>query len=405
MNPSDTLWSNPEPNKHKNHLMHANSRKAWNEIDMSKRERLGDFGMSGSKIEWTEQTWEVTAGCTRVSEGCRNCYAEKLVGSRFFGMAERRLADGVANGSTIDMSLKVINPKTKKWNGRVELLSMNLDQPLKRKKPTVYFVNSRSDLFHPDVPFGFIDRVFAVMALCPDHRFQVLTKRPERMAEYFEQKGLGLDVRIQDAARFHFKKDLSCTIPLPNVWLGTSVEDQAAADERVPHLLACPVGDRAGRFLSCEPLIGEVDLESISIICENTNEPFYFNALSDSLARGLWFGDEDEKSRKVSYIIVGGESGPIDDVRICRLEWFRSIKDQCEESGVPFYMKQTGMRCFDFDDPRAPCKETKVGTGKGNDPSKWPDDLRVRQIPDGLTIGDKGSDAGGVWDGKFEMGR
>ena len=92
--------------------------------------------MSGSKIEWTEQTWEVTAGCTRVSEGCRNCYAEKLVGSRFFGMAERRLADGVANGSTIDMSLKVINPKTKKWNGRVELLSMNLDQPLKRKPST-----------------------------------------------------------------------------------------------------------------------------------------------------------------------------------------------------------------------------------------------------------------------------
>ena len=354
--------------------------------------------MTESKIEWTGDTWEVTAGCSRVSSGCENCYAEKLVGTRFYGMAKRREHDGVANGSPLDLSLNVINPKTKKWNGHIELLEMNIDHPLKKKKPTVYFVNSRSDLFHEKVPFEYIDKVFAVMALCPRHRFQVLTKRPERMAEYLTKTR---PIQLLDGDPFdeistnEFVSGEITEItggedrgihgrllregwPLPNVWLGTSVEDQDAADKRIPQLLACPA---IGRFISAEPLIGQVFLE-IPYGCRSCNHsgPQVFARQGCRQCGGT--GDEPS----IGGVIAGGESGPFDDVRMCRLEWFRSIKDQCEGAGVPFFMKQMGVKCHDFSDDHAPCLETKIGTGKGGDPSEWPEDMRVRQVPEGLRI-------------------
>jgi len=311
--------------------------------------------MSESKIEWTESTWEVTAGCKMVSSGCANCYAEKLVSTRFYGMAKTRKRDGTANGSPLDLSLKVIDPNTKKWNGHIELLSMNLEQPLKCKKPTVYFVNSRSDLFHPDVPFAYIDRVFAVMALCPRHRFQVLTKRPERMAEYLKSRKPpehGMIPRaIMDVlndssegqnmtSRFRSHNDDRISWPLNRVWLGTSVEDQDQL-KRAWDLLKCPA---AGRFLSCEPLLGPLDLDALELLLKEWRR---------SLTIGIY----------LDWIIVGGESGP--GHRPCEIAWIRSIVEQCKSAGVPVFVKQDSGH-------------------KAGMQGRIPDDLWIKEVPDGL---------------------
>jgi protein gp37 len=180
-----------------------------------------------SSIEWTDATWSPVTGCTKVSEGCRHCYAETMA-KRFWG--DRHFGD-------------------------VQCHPDRLEQPLRWRKPRRVFVNSMSDLFHPAVPDDFIDRVFAVMALCPQHTFQVLTKRPERMRAWFDG---GEHLRMTRCFRNfqHYTKPVG-PWPLPNVWLGVSVEDQATADERIPVLLDTP---SALCFVSAEPLLGEIDL-------------------------------------------------------------------------------------------------------------------------------------------------
>ena len=211
------------------------------------------------------------------------------------------------------------------FNGVVRCIEEAMGIPLKRRKPTTYFVNSMSDLFHRDVPFGFVDKVFAVMALCPRHTFQILTKRPERMAEYMAGRA---------------------AVSPPNVWLGTSVENQAAADERIPHLLETAA---AVRFLSCEPLLGPLTTLGL---------------------RGL------------NWVIVGGESGP--NARPCNIDWIRAIVQQCREAGVPCFVKQLGSHPigrhssgFDF--------RLKLKDRKGGDPAEWPEDLRLREMPRGYS--------------------
>lgn len=261
-----------------------------------------------SKIEWTERTWNITSGCTKVSQGCKNCYAERLVSTRLAHLPQN---EGVA--------------KDGRWTGLVKCCEDKLLEPLKRKKPTTYFVCSQSDLFHKDVPFEFIDKALAVMALCPQHTFIVLTKRPERMREYLNTPDdfcKDRRRRIEFAAENlwqEFKKGRICLDwPLPNVWLGTSVEDQKAADERIPELLACHA---AHRFLSCEPLLGPVDLR---IATPNPNH----------------FGCYMQYIGGIDLVIVGGESGP--GARPMNPDWARSLRDQCKEDGVPFYFKQWG---------------------------------------------------------------
>jgi protein gp37 len=196
-------------------------------------------------IEWTDATWNPTTGCTKVSSACAHCYIERTPPFRMKG---RKFVNG-------HVPLKL-------HEGRLE-------QPLRWRKPKRIFVNSLSDLFHADVPDAFIDRVFAVMALCPQHTFQVLTKRPERMRAYFESKTeerrdgrirqLDLQERIDDAAGEFgaCHANLDDRWPLPNVWLGVSVENQHFADERIPLLLQTQA---AVRFISAEPLLGPVDL-------------------------------------------------------------------------------------------------------------------------------------------------
>jgi len=217
--------------------------------------------MSKSKIEWTDRTWEPVQGCTKVSDGCRNCYAERLAKGRM----KRFYPEGF---------------------GKVILREDKLDQPLHWRKPSKIFVCSRSDLFHPDVPEKFIDRVFFVMtnpfSNVQIHTFQILTKRPERILN-----GTWLP-------------------EWKHIWLGVSVEDQKTADERIPILLQIPA---AVRFVSYEPALGPVVF------------PEY------------WF-----PKTNIDGVILGGESGP--GARPMKLEWARNVKNQCEVAGVPLFIKQ-----------------------------------------------------------------
>ena len=398
-------------------------------------------GRNGSGIEWCDASWEVTAGCSRVSKGCEHCYAETLMGTRMAGAARKRRDEGRANGSGLDVTLDVINNKGR-WNNRVELLGMNLDQPLKRTTPTRYFVNSRSDLFHEQVPFEYIDRVFAVMALCPQHRFMVLTKRPERMRAYLTtMQDLGdFSELLEWCSSLRPKAMMSDFVDdmingnrwdLSNVWLGTSVEDQATAEARLPELLACPA---AGRFVSAEPLLGAVDMTAFvpHYKCDGGGMDAIYHGermiTKDCGWEGLKHPDDRRRGKSVTpqghptgrcvcmkagvdyifggvdWVIVGGESGK--GARPCNIEWIRSIKDQCQRAVVPVFVKQLGAAVtiandsfdqwpddgdgllIDAEGPGWSHQGEQVCVSlndrKGGDPSEWPADLRVREWPGGL---------------------
>ena len=267
-------------------------------------------------IEWTNATWNPIAGCNDVSAGCTNCYAR--------GMAHRL----ELMGSEKYTGLTVLQGSHVVWTGKISFDEDMLLQPLRWKRPRRIFVNSMSDLFHENVTDEMRDKIFAVMALCPQHTFQVLTKRPERMKQYFERLQ---SVADQWAAKInkpfsssdvlnlrwmHWRMNQGPAFPygpwpLPNVWLGVSVENQKAADERIPLLLKTPA---VVRFLSCEPLLGSVVLKGERIGC-----------LPDS---------------RIDWVIAGGESGP--KARPMHPEWARSLRDQCAAADVPFFFKQHG---------------------------------------------------------------
>lgn len=211
-----------------------------------------------SRIEWTEATWNPTVGCTKISPGCKHCYAES--------MAKRLKAMGTPGYD----------------NGfKLTALPERLSEPLERKRPTVYFVNSMSDLFHKSVPDGFIDRVFDVISRSPKHTFQILTKRAERLADYASTR----------------------TLPR-NAWLGVSVENRKHGLSRIDHLRRV---NASVRFLSVEPLLEDL-------------------------------GDVDFSG--IHWVIVGGESGPRS--RPMKLEWVLSLKRQCREQDAQFFFKQWG---------------------------------------------------------------
>jgi len=263
-----------------------------------------------SKIEWCDATWNPVTGCTKVSQGCKNCYAEG-VANRFWG--ERKFTD-------------------------VQCHEDRLDQPLRWKKPRRIFVNSMSDLFHPDVPFDFIDKVFAVMGLAKQHTFMILTKRPERMLAYFERTGdvLRRDWVVSAAARLLNKNKIDFPdFPLNNVYLGVSVETQKEADERIPLLLKTPA---AVRFVSCEPLLGSLDLKRLIGQFSDCPECGYNVSVDeDGLCTSC---GRDIMHYGVDWVIVGGESGP--HARPMHPDWVRSIRDQCVDAGTSFFFKQWG---------------------------------------------------------------
>lgn len=318
----------------------------------------------GTGIEWAEATWNPVVGCTRASKGCDHCYAVKM-SHRLGAMAARDLEAGRDPGKKRRyMGLTVLNHRDERhFNGVVRLCHEELDaRRVRRMRGDVVFVCSMSDLFHKDVPAWFIRQVFGVIKRVPEKTFLVLTKRPERMRRYFER-------HADDAA-------------LPNVWLGTSVEDQGES-WRIDELVRCPA---SLRFLSCEPMIGCLDLTP-------------------------WLD-------RLGWAIFGGESGPRSGVRWCSVDGILAAVGQCRRHGVPCFVKQLGDRpvvdYYSGDDALRDWAELWLrrvlvpnGQGilrdwngpmidgqprpgsfievrlssKGADMSEWPEALRVREVP------------------------
>lgn len=315
-----------------------------------------------SAIEWTDATWQPITGCSVVSPGCTNCYAMKLAGTRLRHHPSRK-------GLTVDSKSGPV------WNGKVRFNEQWLTQPLGWKSPRRIFVCAHGDLFHEDVPDEWIDRVFAVMALAPQHTFQVLTKRAARMQAYINNARDriligGTTVRVTTARSYRSSTgiDVAKAWPLANVWLGVSAEDQRRADERLPHLLATPA---AVRFVSAEPLLGPIDLERVGTIAsvraampqvlerEDRGRPSSGNgsisgAQIDAVGRAgssiTFFQTPDHMGGftaasprlwpVLDWVIVGGESG--DGARPMHPDWARALRDQCEDTGVAFFFKQWG---------------------------------------------------------------
>lgn len=297
-------------------------------------------------IEWTDNTWNPVRGCSRVSEGCRNCYAE-IMAARFSGPGQ--WGEGLA-----EIVRKPDGAIDHRWTGKLVAAPEHvLLAPLKWKKPRLVFVNSTSDLFHENVPDDLIDRVFAVMALTPHITYQVLTKRPERMLKYMQRRNPNGHHPFMDQAALMAMTGAWNTPALdlrvealPNVWLGVSIEDQATADTRIPYLLETPA---AIRFVSAEPLLGGIDLESAwhgetalnlecwgdCCWCERGKPPLH------NCRRGRQDNAEIQKGRSgLDWVICGGESGP--GARPMHPEWARQLRDQCADAGVQFFFKQWG---------------------------------------------------------------
>lgn len=354
--------------------------------------------MAATEIEWSDVVWNPVSGCTRVSAGCDHCYAV-LQSHRNGMMAEKR---GDAKTAAKYAGLTVLNAKgDRHFNGIVRTHEDALAVPFGWKKPRKVFVNSMSDMFHGEVPFEFIDRVFAVTALCPQHTFQILTKRPARMAKYLLIRSKGQDGA--DPIRESINRDFSglgdhrgsLVMPPPNVWVGTSVENQDAADERIAHLLRCP---SAVRFLSCEPLLGPLDLSSY-LRCVKCGPRRRGWSIDVGISGPVCSSCNGYPERGVDWVIVGGESGP--GARPCNIEWIRGIVHQCKGAGVPVFVKQLGLHpvsmpgcsniCVGYGRGMycCDCGGNKHGTAfftsladrKGGDPSEWPEDLRVRELP------------------------
>lgn len=316
-----------------------------------------------TKIEWTDVTWNPVRGCSRVSEGCRNCYAERMAARNLPGLRSPTTGEPFA----------VLRDAGPRWTGQIELIKAKLHEPLRWKRPRRVFVNSMSDLFHESLPDEAIDRVFAVMALCPQHVFQVLTKRPERMREYFadipyRQEMVGIVAEYESGIDRYTNTSPRWTFPLDNVWLGVSVEDQVTADERIPLLLQTPA---AVRFVSYEPALGPVSFRWASWVPR---------IKPGALEWHEWHLDG---LRGIGWVICGGESGP--GARQCDIAWMRSVIAECKEAGVPVFVKQLGAndtRYTELDQgyQGAPV-QVWLRDRKGGDPSEWPADLRVREFP------------------------
>jgi protein gp37 len=280
-----------------------------------------------TNIEWTDATWNPITGCSVVSAGCKHCYAMRLAGTRLRHHPSRA-------GLTRETSAGPV------WTGKVRLNEAWLDQPLRWRRPRRIFVCAHGDLFHPAVPVEWIDQVFAVMALAQQHTFQVLTKRPERMRNYLTDHAAGgrhIWVAAQ-ALKMPRGTKPAPGWPIPNVWLGVSVEDQPTADERIPLLLQTPA---AVRFVSAEPLLGAVDVsDELQRKCGHCDEPIALCKGGRDIYNGARCCVLCEHDVGIDWVIAGGESGP--RARPSHPDWFRILRDQCQAAGVAFFFKQWG---------------------------------------------------------------
>jgi len=289
-----------------------------------------------SKIEWCDTTWNPITGCTKISQGCKNCYAADL--------HNRRHAAYLRGAKLPQQYAKPFET--------VQLHPDRLVMPLHWKKPRRIFVNSTSDLFHEDVPDEFIWKVFSVMAAAENHTFLILTKRPERMDDYLCQWECNFPVLYQTDTILH-------SWPLPNVWLGVSVEDQAAADERIPFLLATP---SSVRFVSCEPLLGPVDIRQY--LQPTGEELIEINDAQREFPGKITKNEIKRSFPKLDWVITGGESGQ--NARPMHPDWARSLRDQCSQAGVPYFFKQWG-EWKPFDGAYYPNQKFAYLTKEGHD--------------------------------------
>jgi len=331
--------------------------------------------MAKTSIEWTRSeagtpgyTWNAIRGCSKVSSGCKNCFAERMA-ARFCG--EGQPYHGLIRDG--------------KWSGEVRFIPEMLAAPLHWKKPSLVFVNSMSDLFHESLSFEQIAAVYGVIASCPQHTFQILTKRAERMVEFYEW------IRSETAEHGDFIGDTLCSLssaeladgsdedhdakfwklrnmvdglkwPLPNVHVGVSVENQAAADERIPYLLRCPA---AVRWISAEPLLSGLDIRKYlkPTLVANNGERLQHPDPKVPSTGGTWEWGLD-------WIVVGTESGP--GRRPSDVAWFDSIIDQCKSANVPVFVKQ-----IEVDSGNGKTRVSKDTTECGG----WPARLNVRMMP------------------------
>lgn len=299
-----------------------------------------------SSIEWTERTLNPSTGCDRVSPGCDNCYALTLA-ARLKAMGQPKYqTDG--------------NPRTSGPGFGFAMHPRVMNAALRRREPTMYFVNSMSDLFHGGATREFLAHVFAVMALTPRHTYQVLTKRPLRMRRVLGSDGQVLLEATVDEATAQALYDAPW--PLPNVWLGTSVEDQERAEDRTGYLLETPA---AVRFLSCEPLLGPLNLSQWLWPTPCGCRPDVEARTGELLGCDGGCGDRPQRSL-LDWVIIGAESGagarPMDPA------WAQSIVDQCRAAGVPVFVKQLSG-----------------GRRANHDIDTFPPGLRVREYPQAVT--------------------
>lgn len=295
-----------------------------------------------SEIPYCEKTLEVTGGCTKCALGCRICWAIKevwrmahnpLQGDKWKGLVEKK--NGVLN-----------------WTGRIKCFPEALKIPLRRKKPTTYFVNSKADLFHEKVPFEFVDKVLYVMYRNLQHTFLIFTKRPERMLEYFTDDELLLRL-LRLFPNYTPEARLCREWPLENIQLILSISTQVEADEKIPILLQIPATVRG---LSIEPMLEEIDIERYLVRYARHNHAPHKSCTSSCRASDL---------TKTHWVVVGSESGP--GAMYCPIENIRGIVEQCKAASVPVFVKQIHLG----------------GKAKAiKNINEFPEDLRIQQYPE-----------------------
>ena len=266
----------------------------------------------GTRINWTNQTWNPIIGCTKISEGCKNCYAEKMA----FRLTHIENTYYYGNVVKYDQ-------KKPKWNGKTYFNSSALEKPFRWKKPRMIFVCSMSDLFHESTPFEWIEKVWDVMCQTPQHTYQILTKRPERMLEFY--KWLGDKCRDYgfDSVPSSSDDPLDYISTPDHIWIGVTTENQKQVDKRIPILLEIPA---KVRFVSCEPLLSNIDINK-------------------------WIHDSDcminqdgictcyePREVCIDWVIAGPETGPLK--RPMQKEWIENIHQQCKDFDVPFFDKK-----------------------------------------------------------------
>lgn len=335
-----------------------------------------------TEIEWTDETLNAVLGCSDASDGCKFCYAKKLAATRLKHLPQYKgLAVVTDNGNY-------------QWTGRTRLVKEQLDKLFTWRKPRKIFLTSMGDPFHKNVSVEDIDLLFTYMRAVPHHTFQLLTKRPERMLEYLTDPEM--PSRVEECGENLAGEIGACHInedgpwPCKNIWLGTSVENQKVAEERIPILVRVPA---AIRFISFEPLLENIDL---GLDPDGTGNQWGLLTCPRCRGYGMHITGHTEGGHELGkpcpgcngtgvaldWGIIGGESG--DHARPFDLAWARSLVSQLQQSSVATFVKQLGAYPVDsrLGWPMSPTTRLDNITGKGGDMAKWPQELRVREFPE-----------------------